>query len=108
MELTPPCDDIFVHLEPNSVPFTCMTSFFTTLNLVNAGGLVGTSLQETRSVKEFLDLLKAIIISANFHLRCRIVILLTLREPFALENILLVRLVYWQCTMVPLLNFPRI
>ncbi|KAH9953389.1 hypothetical protein BGW80DRAFT_1411073 [Lactifluus volemus] len=39
------------------------------LDLVHAGGLVGTSLQETRSVKEFLDLLKAIIVPDDFHLQ---------------------------------------
>ncbi len=39
------------------------------LDLVNAGGLAGTSLQETRSVKEFLDLLKAIIMPDDFHLQ---------------------------------------
>ena len=46
-----------------------MSSFFTMLDLVNAGGLVGTSLQGTRSVKEFLDLLKEIIMPDDFHLQ---------------------------------------
>ncbi|KIL63438.1 hypothetical protein M378DRAFT_164508 [Amanita muscaria Koide BX008] len=49
--LTPPYD-ITVYLKPDSVPF-----------------IYGTSLQETRSVKEFLDLLKAIIIPDYFHLQ---------------------------------------
>ncbi|KIK00616.1 hypothetical protein K443DRAFT_100028 [Laccaria amethystina LaAM-08-1] len=39
------------------------------LDLVNAGGLGGTSLENTRSVKEFLDLLKEIIMPADFHLQ---------------------------------------
>lgn len=68
-----------------------MSSFFTTvLDLVNAGGLVVTSLQETRSVKEFLDLLKAIITPDNFQLQT-----LQDRQVVDVENILLVWLVYW-------------
>ena len=39
------------------------------LDLVIASGLVGTSLQGTRSVKEFLDLLKEIIMPDDFHLQ---------------------------------------
>jgi hypothetical protein len=88
--------DITVHLETEPVPLIGMSSFFTMLNLVNAGGLVGTSLQETRSVKEFLDLLKAIIVPDFKHFR--IVRMLMLRELFTLGNILSVWLVYW-CTM---------
>ena len=61
--------DITIHLEREPVPIICMSSFFTMLNLVNAGGLVGTSLQGTRSVREFLDLLKAIISPDDFRLQ---------------------------------------
>jgi hypothetical protein len=68
LNLTPPYD-ISVYLEPNGVPWICTSSFFTMLDLVNAGGLDGTSLQNTRSVKEFLDLLKEIIMPADFHLQ---------------------------------------
>ncbi|KIK04320.1 hypothetical protein K443DRAFT_4775 [Laccaria amethystina LaAM-08-1] len=51
LELAPPYD-IKVYLKPNSVAL-----------------IVGTSLQKTRSVKEFLDLLKAMIIPTDFHLQ---------------------------------------
>jgi hypothetical protein len=68
LELAPPYD-IKVYLKPNSVALIGMSSFFTMLDLVKAGGLVGTSLQKTRSVKEFLDLLKAMIIPTDFHLQ---------------------------------------
>ena len=67
-ECAPPYD-IKVYLEYNALPRICMSSFFTMLDLVNAGGLVGTSLQETRSVKEFLDLLKELIMPDDFRLQ---------------------------------------
>jgi hypothetical protein len=68
LKLTPRYD-ITVYLKPNDVPSICTSSFFTMLDLVNAGGLGGTSLENTRSVKEFLDLLKEIIMPADFHLQ---------------------------------------
>jgi hypothetical protein len=106
-KLTPPYD-IIVYLEPKSVPLICMSSFFTTLNLVNAGGLVGTSLQETRSVKEFLDLLKAIIMPDDFHLQT-----LQDRQVVDVEGTIrpgeyIVGMVGILVYYVPLLNFPCI
>ena len=85
-----------------------MSSFFTMLDLVNAGGLVGTSLQETRSVNEFLDLLKEIIVPDDFHLQtlqdCQVVdVEGTIRPGDYLVGMLGI-LVYH----VPLLSFPCI
>ena len=81
---------------------------FTLLDLVNAGGLVGTSLQETRSVKEFLDLLKEIIMQDDFHLQTLqdgqvVDVEGTIRPGGYIVGIVGI-LVY----NVPLLNFPHI
>ena len=78
------------------------------LDLVNAGGLVGTSLQETRSVKEFLDLLKEIIMQDDFHLQTLqdgqvVDVEGTIRPGGYIVGIVGI-LVY----NVPLLNFPHI
>jgi len=77
------------------------------LDLVNAGGLVGTSLNKTRSVREFLDLLKAIILPENFHLQTKD------RQDVDVEGIILpgdylVGMIGILAYYVPLLNFPRI
>ena len=78
------------------------------LDLVNAGGLVGTSLQETRSVKEFLDLLREIIMQDDFHLQ-------TLQDGQVVDvegtirpGEYIVGIVGILVYNVPLLNFPRI
>ena len=78
------------------------------LDLVDAGGLVGTSLQETRSVKEFLDLLKEIIMQDDFHLQ-------TLQDGQVVDvegtirpGEYIVGIVGILVYNVPLLNFPRI
>jgi|SRR6266550_2179157 len=96
-ELIPPYD-ITVYLESEPVPLICMSSFFTMLNLVNTG----------RSVKEFLDLLKAIISPDDFRLQT-----LEDRQDVDVEGSIhpgryIVGMVGILVYYVPLLNFPCI
>ena len=107
-ELIPPYD-ITVYLESEPVPLVRMcVSLLSMLNLVNTGGSVGTSLQGTRSVKEFLDLLKAIIFPNNFRLQT-----LEDRQDVDVEGIIhpgryIVGTVGILVHYVPLSNFPCI
>ena len=103
-----PPRDIAVYLAPKSVADICMSCFFTMRDLVDAGGLVGSSLQETRTDKEFLDLLKTMIIPDDFHLQT-----LQDRQVVDVEGIIrpgdyLVGMFGILMYYVPLLNLPSI
>lgn len=108
-ELTP-ANDISIFFAPNNVARVGMSSCFKfpMLKLVNAGGLVCTSLQKTRSVKEILVLLKEIITPHDFRLQT-----LPDRQDVDLEGTIcpghyLVGMAGIFVSYVPLINFPCI